>query len=569
MDIERTDQTMPKLLRVIAAKRSRVLPIVVTTDSKPQQFEVLSVPAKKITTHIDQKKLSEKKVTLQEHSPVEVTKEIKADIVITPEMNVAAVEDALKDVADENRVSQDILNDTTRTYVACPQKKPEGKLQKLILCKCGLPSDSNGCLCSIAKYMKDRVPCPQKKLEEEPQKSALCTRELLSNSNNYLYSIVKCTKCNNIIDNCPCKDNRFEQNKIYCPYCRLSTMQCICILNLKNCLKTDKPKFHDTSPSKISSQICTNYCIKKRKERKCRKTTTCCHSCEECKCRWCATRGDFSRIIDKCKCASQERCSNCDQLRNQCHCATLTLVKCHKNKKTGNRKRTMICLYCDNPRDKCTCRAPIGKCLYCGLPSDVCNCQGDKGHVWIAKRPNENRTICVTSWKPKREIRQYFERNYEDFEPYFTEEHQCCKKPKRQLPEELPYQRLNVFSEVINELQQKMCESVCCARCWRNPCCCGLPVDQDKRKEERKAENRLNYAKIERSSDSKSSNNYQYNRNSRNERKSTEKLIPIRHIGCVCKLTPCRYKKDRSNCKRPLAKCYYCKSLPCTCITVK
>ncbi|XP_011065935.1 PREDICTED: uncharacterized protein LOC105153024 [Acromyrmex echinatior] len=210
----------------------------------------------------------------------------------------------------------------------------------------------------------------------------------------------------------------------------------------------------------------------------------------------------------------------------------------------------MICLYCDNPRDKCTCRAPIGKCLYCGLPSDVCNCQGDKGHVRdserIAKRSNENRTICVTSWKPKREIRQYFERNYKDFEPYSTKECQCCKKSKRQRPEELPYQRLNAFSEVINELQQKMSESVCCARCWRNPCCCGLPVDQDKRKEERKAKNHL-----------------------KNERKSTEKLISFRHIGCVCKLTPCRYKKDKSNCKRPLAKCYYCKSLPCTCITVK
>jgi len=157
----------------------------------------------------------------------------------------------------------------------------------------------------------------------------------------------------------------------------------------------------------------------------------------------------------------------------------------------------MICLYCDNPQDKCTCRAPIGKCLYCGLPSDVCNCQDDKGHVHdserIAKRSNENRTICVTSWKPKREIRQYFERNYEDFEPYSSKECQCCKK--RQCPQELPYQRLNVFSEVMNELQQKMSDSVCCARCWRNPCCCGLPVDQDKRKEERKAENHLKYIK--------------------------------------------------------------------------
>ncbi|XP_012059688.1 PREDICTED: uncharacterized protein LOC105622889 [Atta cephalotes] len=159
MDIQRTDQ--PKLLRVITAKRSHVSSIVVTIDSKLQHPEVLSVPTEKITTHVvNQEKPSEEKVTLQEHSPVEVTKEIKADVVIMPEMNLATVEDAPKDVADENTVSQNILNDT-----------PEEKLQNiLILCKCSLPSDSNDCLCSIAKYIK--VLCPQK--EEEPQKSVLC-----------------------------------------------------------------------------------------------------------------------------------------------------------------------------------------------------------------------------------------------------------------------------------------------------------------------------------------------------------------------------------------------------------
>lgn len=156
----------------------------------------------------------------------------------------------------------------------------------------------------------------------------------------------------------------------------------------------------------------------------------------------------------------------------------------------------MICLYCDNPRDKCTCRALIGKCSYCGLPSDVCNCQDHEGHAreWVARRPNENRTIRVTSWKPKREIRRYFARNLEDFHSYSTEECQCYEKPKRR-PEELSYQRLNIFSEVMNELQQKMSESVCCARCWRNPCCCESPVDQEKRKEGRKAENHVKYIK--------------------------------------------------------------------------
>lgn len=192
-------------------------------------------------------------------------------------------------------------------------------------------------------------------------------------------------------------------------------------------------------------------------------------------------------------------CINCGRPRNQCCCATFALIKCPKIKEGCNRKRTMICLYCDNPRDKCTCRAPIGKCSYCGLSSDVCNCQDDEGHTRVCKRiarkPDENRTIRVTSWKPKKEIRRYFERNFEDFRSYSTEKCRCYEKPKRQRPEELPYQRLNIFSEVMNELQQKMSESVCCARCWRNPCCCGSPVDQDKRKEEKKAENRVRYIK--------------------------------------------------------------------------
>lgn len=156
----------------------------------------------------------------------------------------------------------------------------------------------------------------------------------------------------------------------------------------------------------------------------------------------------------------------------------------------------MICLYCDNSQDKCICRAPIEKCLYCGLPSNVCNCQDDEGHArdceWIATRPNENRTNHVTSWKPK--IRRYFARNFGDLQSYSTEECRCWENPKRQRPE-LPHQWLNTFLEVMNELQHKISKSVCCARCWRNPCCCGSPVDQDKRKEERKAENRVKYIK--------------------------------------------------------------------------
>ncbi|XP_011698069.1 PREDICTED: uncharacterized protein LOC105456005 isoform X2 [Wasmannia auropunctata] len=569
MDIHKTEQSIPKLLRIIVAKRSHILPTVVTTaDSEFQESGVVSVSEIITTAHADQEKIPEEKVTLQEHRPAEVTAEIKTDDSIAPELSIAAidtsVEDAPKDVADEDRIPQDILDETIKTYVVCPQKKPEGEIQKPILCQCGLPFEPNGRSCSIVKCVKDHVSCPQKKSEKKPQKFTLCKRELSSTLNNYSCSIVKCTKCNSTIEDCPCKDDRFEQKKLYCARCHLSAIQCTCKSYLKSCLKTDKPKFRGVSPLKISSHICTN-CYRTRKERKCRKTTVCCH--EECRCRCCATRGDCLRIIDKRKCGSQASCINCGRPRNQCCCTTFALVKRHKIKEGCDHKRTMICLHCDNPRDKCTCRAPIGKCSCCGLPSDVCNCQDDEGHAYdcerIVRRPDENRTIRVTSWKPKREIRRYFARNFEDFQSYSTEECCCYEKPRRQRPEELPYQRLNIFSEVMDELQQKMSESVCCARCWRNPCRCESPVDQDKRKEERKAENRVKRAEIEKSSRSKSPNNCRCSLNPRNERKSTVQKS-IRHIGCVCKLTPCRCRKDRSSYKRPLAKCYYCKSLPCT-----
>nr|XP_012234901.1 PREDICTED: uncharacterized protein LOC105679446 [Linepithema humile] len=204
----------------------------------------------------------------------------------------------------------------------------------------------------------------------------------------------------------------------------------------------------------------------------------------------------------------------------------------------------MICLYCDNPQDKCICRAPIGKCTRSELPSDICKCY-DCDREQISRKPDENQTIRVTSWKPRKEIRYYFARNFKDLRSDSIEGCRCREKPKRQPPEELPYQRLNIFLDVMNELQQNMSESVCCTRCWKNPCCCGLRVDQDERKKEKRAEDYL--------------------------RDEHTNIIPSRRIGCVCKLSPCRCRKSRPlrHYKRPLAKCYYCKSLPCTCITVR
>lgn len=287
------------------------------------------------------------------------------------------------------------------------------------------------------------------------------------------------------------------------------------------------------------------------------------------------------------RCRSLVNCINCYRSRDRCCCVTFVPVDSHIVAANCNYKKAMICLYCDNRQDKCTCRAPIEKCLCCGLPSDVCDCQNDEDHSnnrgRIARKPDEDQSIRVTSWKPKREIRRYFARNLEDFRSDSIEECHCYEKPKRQRREELPYQRLNIFSDVMNELQQKMSESVCCSRCWRNPCCCGSQIDQDKGKEKWKANvgyvaarkysgtilklyeiifmSLIRYHKTEKSPKSKSPNNCRLS--PRNEHKNiVKKSILVRHIGCVCKLSPCRCRKNGLY-KKPLAKCYYCKSLPC------
>ncbi|XP_019886556.2 uncharacterized protein LOC105277347 [Ooceraea biroi] len=251
----------------------------------------------------------------------------------------------------------------------------------------------------------------------------------------------------------------------------------------------------------------------------------------------------------------------------------------------------MICVYCDNPQDKCACRAPIGKCSLCGLSSDVCDCQNGGGDDSSRKRvvgePYESRTIQVTSWKPKREIRRYFARDPADLRSDSTEECRCCERLKWQRPEELPYQRLNVFSDVMSELQQKMSESIYCTRCRRNPCRCGSQVDQDERVEGRKANGYVRCPEVEKSPRSEPSrsksprsksrksksprntspSNCRCNSSPGNERKSTvKKSAPIRRVGCVCKQSPCGCRKGRLSHRRPLAKCYYCKNLPCICI---
>ncbi|XP_067203090.1 axoneme-associated protein mst101(2)-like [Linepithema humile] len=566
VDISAMDQTMhsrPKLLRIIATKKLHPPSIVIAANSKLQESEIESVPAEIIVNgHVDQEERRKEKECPQVSIPTEITEKVKAEEIVTTQISVSEIKDTpqaivdnLKDVADEKIVSKDIVNETTQIYAPYPREKIKEEIQKSIPCKCDFCFD---------KCVKPYVTC-RKELEDESKK-ILSYKYGPSDfpTNDHSCLITRCIKCNSTPENYLCKNNELKQKEDCCARCRSLTAQCTCTSAqyLKSCVKIDKPKFRSISSSKISSRIYTDCCGTKE-ECECKRTAFRCQPHEECKCRRCTTRSTCPQIVDKCK--------------PRDHYCTTSALACHIIKKGCSRKKAMICLYCDNPQDKCICRAPIGKCTRSELPSDICKCY-DCDREQISRKPDENQTIRVTSWKPRKEIRYYFARNFKDLRSDSIEGCRCREKPKRQPPEELPYQRLNIFLDVMNELQQKMSESVCCTRCWKNPCCCGLRVDQDERKKEKRAEDYLRCPEIDKSSKRKSHKMKSPKTKSPNNcgcisspRDEHTNIIPSRRIGCVCKLSPCRCRKSRPlrHYKRPLAKCYYCKSLPCTCITVR
>lgn len=177
-------------------------------------------------------------------------------------------------------------------------------------------------------------------------------------------------------------------------------------------------------------------------------------------------------------------CVNCYKPQNKCNCKLI-----YERKSSSGYMKSMFCLYCDKPRDKCTCMAIARKCSYCELPIDMCTCKEQKticdGRP-VLTESNNDRTMYVTAWKPREEVRRYFSRNLTDLKTDSINECCCCEKLKQHNSDDLPYQRLSVFSDVMDELQQKIVESTCCARCQKAPCCCNVNIERDERREDRK-----------------------------------------------------------------------------------
>ncbi|XP_024945303.1 protein PF14_0175 isoform X2 [Cephus cinctus] len=239
-----------------------------------------------------------------------------------------------------------------------------------------------------------------------------------------------------------------------------------------------------------------------------------------------------------------------------------------------NNIKTMICVnpsnstHCDNPHERCTCQNPVCNCFHHNLTKNNYNCNCDKITDVATCNCNMNNNVSVqdddnmiyvTAWKPTKDIEKYFSRTLEDFKNLPKE---CCcfdnKKPYGS--EELPYQRLGVFSKVMTELQEKINQSVTCKECKNAPCRCVFnnefqPITREVAEDKTKS-----FDQPRSQSQSPSSCKCTLNTcNSLSWNPSSSK-VKDRY-----KPTSCYCRQSRSAKCRSHTKCFYCKCSPCRC----
>ncbi|KAG7189224.1 hypothetical protein KM043_008787 [Ampulex compressa] len=326
-------------------------------------------------------------------------------------------------------------------------------------------------------------------------------------------------------------------NKSNCAHCNVPTVQCHCAIIHQNNSKDEKefPRSANRRKDNAFEPL-----TEERKHRKASFTER--------------PKSNFGRIRP-----TASNYANRFKSKDECRC-----------------RRSMFCLYCDNPRDRCTCMAPVCECSCCGLSTDRCICPNREIYI-CERRPmiagsDKDRSVRVTAWKPRREARPRFARNHADLRRDSSEDCRCQERSKYRKPEDLPYQRLSVFSDVMDELQQKMSESVCCARCREMPCCCALKLERKGRNEKivylssPKTHRKAASSDVERSRNGSPNG---YGGGTSPSRRNEERTVEIVYVCCACRAVPCRCRKDRAGQRKPRAKCYYCKSSPCACITAK
>lgn len=173
--------------------------------------------------------------------------------------------------------------------------------------------------------------------------------------------------------------------------------------------------------------------------------------------------------------------------KNHCclKCNSTASCLCNRNNKEsissikGRRRTSSVCIGCRGPKGECKCDfSNLGKlkpmiCLYCEKAQGSCTCR-------------LQRSRCLSNDDGFDNDKKNNEKVRKNKKNSLTKELDGCADEKINYKnEELPYQKLHVFSKVMNELQRKMSENAFCNICKNKACSCG--------KGETKRQNKCHY----------------------------------------------------------------------------
>ena len=242
-----------------------------------------------------------------------------------------------------------------------------------------------------------------------------------------------------------------KEDEVKCPCCSCNKKRERKFNSLTENLKREKCNDQQISLEQClgKPRIKCNYCGKLWKDNFCSEKSR-----MEIRCCCCEQRFENTRQIDvgKGELIQYEKCPNVQKF--VCHFHGSPKI-CYNNQRQEKKENIMrenrrekycqnskqFCISSHQANEKPVLRNLIKKCSYHYLPTNVCNCEDPLEIVDFKKKSHLLKKSCKS--KP-------------------------CGS------EILPYQSLSVFSDVMSELQQKICGSVCCHICKQEHCCCGL-----------------------------------------------------------------------------------------------
>lgn len=241
--LNQTAPSKPKLLRIIAAKRSRLQPTERTADPKSREIET-RVVSDEIATN---ERADRSEIPLEKPASVKITE----DIIAAESTDISAPgQGALVQDASKNTVA-----DTPEDMAVDENRVSEGSVVDEV---------------TDARY-------PREKVEEAPRESVPCECGTHFAPNSDLRSVTERTECKDLLEDCFRRHKQSEAKEEECiraPPCPKSRS------------KIDKLIFRSVSPSRV----CTN-CRETREE--CKQAVIrfhCCRhgeerGCDGCRCR--------------------------------------------------------------------------------------------------------------------------------------------------------------------------------------------------------------------------------------------------------------------------------------------